>query len=99
MYFVDLLSKVDYLVLDDLGAETGAVGTKKKASDFIQRVLYAIANGRQSKSTIVTSNLSIPALQDMYDTKLISRLLRDTYQIHFTNTSDKRVRKIEFEEE
>lgn len=96
MYFVELLSSVDYLVLDDLGAETGAVGTTKKATDFTQRVLYAIANARQNKSTIVTSNLSIPALQNMYDTKLISRLLRDTFQIHFTETSDKRIRRIEF---
>ncbi|MCG3089160.1 ATP-binding protein [Sporosarcina cyprini] len=95
-YFVDLLSSVDYLVLDDLGAETGGIGTGKRATDFTMRVLYAIANGRQSKPTIITSNLTLPDLESMYDEKLISRLMRDTYLIRFQNTTDKRVRNITF---
>jgi len=95
-YFVDLLSKVDYLVLDDLGAETGGIGTKKTATDFTLRVLYAIANGRQNKSTIVTSNLSRPELERMYDPKLVSRLMKDTYLIRFKVTTDKRIKNIEF---
>lgn len=95
-YFVDLLSGVDYLVLDDLGAETGGTGTDKKATDFTLRVLYAIANGRQNKSTIVTTNLSRVALEKMYDPKLVSRLMKDTYLIKFVETSDKRIRNIEF---
>ena len=42
-YFVDLLSSVDFLALDDVGAETGAIDTDiKTASDFVQRILYAI---------------------------------------------------------
>lgn len=95
-YFVDLLSGVDYLVLDDLGAETGGTGTTKQASDFTLRVLYAIANSRQNKSTIVTTNLSRIALEKMYDPKLVSRLMKDTYLIKFVETSDKRIRNIEF---
>lgn len=95
-YFADLLSNVDYLVLDDLGAETGGTGTKKKATDFTLRVLYAIANGRQNKSTLVTTNLSRVALIDMYDPKLVSRLMKDTYLIKFENTIDKRIKNIEF---
>ncbi len=95
-YFVDLLSRVDYLVLDDLGAETGGTGTTKRATDFTLRVLYAIANGRQSKSTILTTNLSRDELVKMYDPKLVSRLMKDTFLIKFTNTVDKRMKKIEF---
>lgn len=95
-YFVDLLTSVDYLVLDDLGAETGATGTEKKATDFTMRVLYAIANGRQNKSTIITSNLSRPSLEKMYDPKLVSRLMKNIYLIKFTNTTDKRIRNIDF---
>lgn len=95
-YFVDLLSKTDYLVLDDLGAETGGTGTAKKATDFTLRVLYSIANARQSKSTIVTTNLSRKALEIMYDQKLVSRLMKDTYLINFVETNDKRIRNIEF---
>lgn len=95
-YFVDLLSKVDFLVLDDLGAETGGTGTSKKASDFTLRVLYSIANARQNKSTIITSNLTRIELTKMYDPKLVSRLMKDTYLIKFESTSDKRIKKIEF---
>lgn len=95
-YFVSLLSGVDYLVLDDLGAETGGTGTTKQATDFTLRVLYAIANSRQNKSTIVTTNLSRVALEKMYDPKLVSRLMKDTYLIKFAETTDKRIRNIEF---
>ncbi|WP_181313542.1 ATP-binding protein [Planomicrobium soli] len=95
-YFVDLLSVADHLVLDDLGAETGATGTGKQASDFTLRVLYAIANARQNKPTIITSNLSKGELVKMYDAKLVSRLMKDTYLIKFEETSDKRIKNIEF---
>ncbi|MER2169007.1 MAG: ATP-binding protein [Psychrobacillus psychrodurans] len=95
-YFVDLLSKVDFLVLDDLGAETGGTGTSKKATDFTLRVLYSIANARQNKPTIITSNLTRIELTKMYDPKLVSRLMKDTHLIKFESTSDKRIKKIEF---
>lgn len=95
-YFVNLLSEVDYLVLDDLGAETGGTGTTKKATDFTLRVLYAIANARQNKSTLVTTNLSRKQLEAMYDAKLVSRLLKNTYLIKFEKTSDKRIRSVDF---
>lgn len=93
-YFISLLSKVDYLVLDDLGAETGGTGTTKQATDFTLRVLYAIANGRQSKSTIITTNLSKNALVKMYDPKLVSRLMKDMMIIDFKHTIDKRPQNI-----
>lgn len=95
-YFVDLLSAADFLVLDDLGAETGATGSNKMATDFTLRVLYAIANARQNKPSIITSNLSKPDLVKMYDAKLVSRLMKDTYLIKFEETSDKRIKNIEF---
>lgn len=95
-YFVDLLSGADFLVLDDLGAETGATGSNKTATDFTLRVLYAISNARQNKPTIVTSNLSKAELVKMYDAKLVSRLMKDTYLIRFDETSDKRIKNIEF---
>ncbi|GIN96058.1 hypothetical protein J6TS1_19280 [Siminovitchia terrae] len=45
--FVELMSKAAYLALDDIGVETGAIGTDKIATDFVQRVLYAITTTRQ----------------------------------------------------
>lgn len=94
-YFVDLLSKVDYLVLDDLGAETGGTGSQKTATDFTLRILYAISNARQGKSTIVTTNLSKKELTKMYDAKLVSRLQGSIALINFKETSDKRIKQIE----
>lgn len=95
-YVTDLLTSVDYLVLDDLGAETGNIDTDKTASDFTSRVLRGIINGRQNKSTIITTNLQRPKLEDMYDKKLVSRLMKNTYLINFVETKDKRVRNLEF---
>lgn len=89
-YFISLLSKVDFLVLDDLGAETGAIDTDKEASNFVQRVLYGVMNARQNKSTIFTTNLSGDLLKSMYDEKLLSRILRSKKFIVFKNTKDKR---------
>lgn len=94
-YFVDLLSKVDFLVLDDLGAETGGTGTTKTATDFTLRILYAISNARQKKPTIITTNLTKKELTKMYDAKLVSRLQGAIALIDFKNTNDKRIKQIE----
>ncbi len=95
-YFVDLLSKVDFLALDDIGAETGAIDTDKTATDFVQRVLYAITSTRQDKATIVTTNLTSEVLFKMYDKKLVSRLLKNPKYVLFKETKDKRLSNIPF---
>jgi DNA replication protein DnaC len=95
-YFVDLLSSVDFLGLDDLGAETGAVNTDKSASDFVQRVLYGVTNARQNKSTIITTNLSSEHLFKMYDKKLVSRLLKNPKVVIFKDSKDKRISQLPF---
>lgn len=95
-YFIRLLSEVDFLVLDDLGAETGAIDSDKKASDFVQRVLYGATNARQDKSTIITTNLGGETFINMYDKKLISRLLKNPEFIIFKETKDKRQMKLPF---
>lgn len=95
-YFVELMSAVDYLALDDIGAETGAIGTDKIATDFVQRVLYAITTTRQDKSTLITTNLSSETLFRMYDKKLVSRLFRKPKFVVFKETKDKRMNNIPF---
>lgn len=95
-YFVDLLSEVNFLVLDDIGAETGAIDTNKAATDFVQRILYAITTTRQDKATIVTTNLSSKTLFQMYDKKLVSRLLKNPKYVIFEKTKDKRIANIPF---
>lgn len=95
-YFIDLLTKVDFLVLDDLGAETGNIDSDKIASDYTSKVLRAVVNGRQDKSTIITTNLASDKLLKMYDPKLISRMMKNVKVIKFEHTKDKRIHNIGF---
>jgi DNA replication protein DnaC len=95
-YFNRLLSDVDFLVLDDMGAETGAIDTSKTATDFVQRVLYGITNTRQDKATILTTNLDGKTLFSMYDKKLVSRLFKNPKYVIFKDSKDKRTSNIPF---
>lgn len=89
---VRLLSDADYLVLDDLGAETGSIHSDKVATDYTTQILYAVLNARQDKPTIFTTNLSNENLIKKYDTKLISRMFKgaEGHFIRFSKTTDKR---------
>jgi DNA replication protein DnaC len=95
-YFVKLMSEAEFLVLDDLGAETGAIDSDKGASNFVHRVLYAVANARQDKATITTTNLKSETLFGMYDSKLVSRLLKQATYVIFKETKDKRLQNLLF---
>lgn len=90
---VDKYAKVDLLVLDDLGAETGFIGTDKVASDFTQRILYHLMNRRQDKSTIITTNLNSKQISAMYDSKVVSRLYKNLGGniIKFDKSKDRRI--------
>lgn len=94
---IRLMVDADLLVIDDLGAESGAVGSEKQATDFITRTLYAIINGRMDKSTIITTNLSSKQMAQMYDSKLVSRMMKGAkgHILTFNETNDKRM-EIEF---
>ena len=95
-YLVELMSSVTFLVLDDIGAETGAIETDKTATDFVQRILYAITTTRQNKATFITTNLSSKTLFKMYDKKLVSRMLKNPKYIVFQETKDKRIGTLPF---
>ncbi len=90
-YFLNLIEKIDFLVIDDLGAETGAVQTDKAASDFVHKILYAISTSRQDKATIYTTNLNSESLNQLYDSKLISRCFKKPKFIIFKESKDKRI--------
>ncbi|KGL38496.1 hypothetical protein EP56_15120 [Listeriaceae bacterium FSL A5-0209] len=95
-YYTQMLINADFLVLDDLGAESGSMTTSKQATNFVHRILYAVLDGRQETGTIITSNLALDEMVDIYDTKIISRLFRNKYVIDFSNIHDKRVGDIVF---
>ncbi|CAH2465074.1 IstB-like ATP binding protein [Bacillus mycoides KBAB4] len=94
-YFVDLISKADFVVLDDLGAESGSTDSNRQASDFIQRLLYAVSNSRQGMSTLTTTNFTSKQLFNKYDAKTVSRLLGDSTVLKFT-TPDQRLANMGF---
>lgn len=89
-YFLDLISRVDILALDDLGSETGNVETQKEATEFTSKMLKAIMNARQGKTTIITTNLSTEQLSKIYDAKVVSRLMANVKTIKFEQAKDKR---------
>lgn len=89
-YFDNLLSEVDVLVIDDLGAEVGNIDTDKTASDFVGRILRNITTSRQDKVTIYTTNLSSADLKHVYDEKTVSRMFRRLKPIVFKETEDMR---------
>lgn len=95
-YFVDICSRADFLVLDDLGAESGSVDRDKAASDYIQTTLNGIMNARQDKVTITTTNITGETMFKLYGKRLVSRVLRRREVIKFKESPDKRLETLEF---
>lgn len=95
-YFINLCTEVDVLVIDDLGAETGAIDSTKTATDFVHRMLYAIGTSRQTKPTIITTNLRSAQREALYDEKDLSRLKRNRKEIVFIETPDHRDSEFEY---
>lgn len=81
----------DYLLLDDLGSESIGSGWGDGAREYTQRVLIDILDGRQSKPTIVTTNLDYVGMHDLYDARIVSRLASRYVLIDFTGIKDKRL--------
>lgn len=99
MYFIELLSQVDFLVIDDLGNETG----DDKAKQWIKDILTEVLEARQTKCTIVTSNYTRDGLNRAYGdntgmSALVSRLLKNTLVVKFKETSDKRIKAVDIDE-
>lgn len=67
--FVERLTSVDLLHIDDLGAE--------KRSDWVLEQLYAIVNARYEaqRSIVVTTNLDQVALEEQIGPRTVSRLV------------------------
>lgn len=84
-YWMKMLSEVDYLVLDDLGAE--------KISDWSKSIIYSVLNKRTS--TIITTNLSAKDLSREYGKRIVSRILKGCPNEHimdFAGLEDERRR-------
>jgi DNA replication protein DnaC len=66
--FMDRLTEVDLLHIDDVGAE--------KTSDWVLEQLYAIVNARyeEQRSVVITTNLEVPDLTEQITARTVSRL-------------------------
>lgn len=73
-YAVDLLSKVDFLFLDDLGKESSMSVNLKEANDWRQRVLFKILDSRQT--TFFNTNLSSNDIKAIYNQALADRIFK-----------------------
>lgn len=93
---INLMSDVDVLVIDDLGAENGNIDTQKVASDYNGGFIKRVMENRDNKVTIYTTNLNDQRRSEMYDAKTLSRLYGKHYKISFVGSNDKRVQRLEF---
>lgn len=76
----------DLLILDDLGAEMN--------NSFVNSQLFFCLNERKirKKSTLISTNLSLNQMRDIYTERVTSRLM-ETYEIYTFFNSDIRIQK------
>lgn len=74
------LLECDLLILDDLGSEF--------CTQFTTAAIYNIINSRQlnGKPTIISTNLSLKKIQDVYTPRIASRILSDYQILQFSGT-------------
>lgn len=95
---IDLMGSVDYLVLDDVGSESGrlkrADNSQVYATDFTVKILKRTLERRQNKSTIITTNLSRYEMENLYDKRITSRIYRNVAGniVKFEGIKDKRIK-------
>lgn len=92
---IALLTKADYLIMDDLGSEVGSVENSAGATDWTVRVINGVLDGRINKPTIFTTNLSVPQIERTYGGRVKSRIMRGIAEediVQFKQTTDKRSR-------
>lgn len=87
-YFKRLMSEVDLLVIDDIGAE--------KTTECSQDVLTKVLDSRTE--TIITTNLDSKELRNKYHGRIYSRIFRgiDNKAFNFKDIKDKRVSQLPF---
>lgn len=80
------LSKVPFVVLDDIGSEYDPSG-------FSKDKLYKLAECRTGKWTVVTSNLGLDHIARSIDIRVASRMLRDNSIVVKVTAPDYNLRK------
>lgn len=69
------IDECDLLVLDDLGTESSMQVDTAESSNTVQKMLFRIGDLMQGKRLIITTNNNGEELTEMYNPKIISRLM------------------------
>lgn len=90
------IRQAELLVLDDLGSESNMQSDFiRQASNFTQRILFEVADSRIGKMTVITTNYTGEELQNIYESKIISRLMppptSPEHVINFDELPDRRI--------
>lgn len=78
---LDVLSKVDFLALDDIGAEK--VKKDEEGDSWATEKLFEIIDGRSGRSTLYTTNLNSEQLQRKMGPRNFSRMMMNTKPFKF----------------
>ena len=86
------IEECDLLVLDDLGTESSMTVDTSESSNTVQKMLFRIGDLMQGKRLVITTNNNGDELTDMYNPKIISRLLTSNQDhiLKFENVEDYR---------
>jgi len=87
------MMRADLLIWDDFGSDTSMKSDLREANDTTQKSIFRIADARQAKANIVTTNHTGDELGFMYNAKIISRLLSQNPEhiINFDKLPDRRM--------
>ncbi|HLQ87169.1 MAG TPA: DnaA/Hda family protein [Enterococcus sp.] len=86
------IAECDLLVLDDLGTESSMTIDTSESSNTVQKMLFRIGDLMQGKRLVITTNNNGEELTEMYNPKIISRLLTSNQEhiLKFENVEDYR---------
>lgn len=90
---LDVLSKVDFLALDDIGAEK--VRKEEEGDSWATEKLFEIIDGRSGRHTLYTTNLSSEDLSRKVGPRNFSRMMANTRPLKFEG-SDYRIHNKRF---
>lgn len=81
---LDVLSKVNFLALDDIGAEK--VRREEEGDSWATEKLFEIIDGRSGRHTLYTTNLTSDELQRKVGARNFSRMMMNTKPFKFEGT-------------
>ena len=86
---LEMLKECDLLVLDDLGTEFHTSFTKTTAYNLINSRLI------HRKPTIISTNLELEELEELYSRRLVSRLMGEYVIMNFAGTDIRQTKRLQ----